>query len=207
MILESLCLGPFQVNCYILASENNSKAIIIDPGDEEKKIRRVLDIHGLEPALIINTHGHIDHIGCNDKFGVPVYIHRMDSAMLKDPKLNLSNFLQPTSYHMQFQVKVMEDKEKIELGQVQLEVMHTPGHTPGGICLLLKKPQNKILFSGDTLFYQGVGRTDFPGADEGQLIKSIKEKLFKLPEDTVIYPGHGMPSTIGEEKKNNPFIS
>ena len=207
MILESLCLGPFQVNCYILAAENNSKAIIIDPGDEEKKIRRALDIHRLEPALIINTHGHIDHIGCNDKFGVPVYIHRMDSAMLQDPKLNLSNFLQPRPYHMQYQVKVMEDKEKIELGLIELEVMHTPGHTPGGICLLLKKPQNKILFSGDTLFYQGVGRTDFPGADEGQLIKSIKEKLFKLPEDTVIYPGHGASSTIGQEKKNNPFLS
>ena len=207
MILESLCLGPFQVNCYILAAENNSKAIIIDPGDEEKKIRRVLDIHRLEPALIINTHGHIDHIGCNDKFGVPVYIHRMDLAMLKDPKLNLSNFLQPASYHMQSQVKAMEDKEKIELGLIELEVMHTPGHTPGGICLLLKKPQNKILFSGDTLFYQGIGRTDFPGADEGQLIKSIKEKLFALPEDTIIYPGHGASSTIGEEKKNNPFIS
>ena len=207
MILESLSLGPFQVNCYILASANNSKAIIIDPGDEEKKIRRALDIHRLEPALIINTHGHIDHIGCNDKFGVPVYIHRMDSAMLKDPKLNLSNFLQPRPYHMQYQVKVMEDKGKIELGLIELEVMHTPGHTPGGICLLLKKPQNKILFSGDTLFYQGVGRTDFPGADEGQLIKSIKEKLFKLPEDTVIYPGHGASSTIGQEKKNNPFLS
>jgi len=207
MILESLCLGPFQVNCYILAAENNSKAIIIDPGDEEKKIRRVLEIQRLEPALIINTHGHIDHIGCNDKFGVPVYIHRMDLAMLKDPKLNLSNFLQPTPFHMQYQVKVMEDKEKIELGLIELEVMHTPGHTPGGICLLLKKPQNKILFSGDTLFYQGVGRTDFPGADEGQLIKSIKDKLLKLPVDTIIYPGHGMPSTIGEEKKNNPFLS
>jgi len=206
MILESLCLGPFQVNCYILAVENNSKAVIIDPGDEEKKIRRALDIHRLEPALIINTHGHIDHIGCNDKFGVPVYIHRMDSAMLQDPKLNLSNFLQPRPYHMQYQVKVMEDKEKIELGLIELEVMHTPGHTPGGICLLLKKPQNKILFSGDTLFYQGVGRTDFPGADEGQLIKSIKEKLFKLPEDTVIYPGHGASSTIGQEKKNNSFL-
>ena len=207
MVLESLSLGPFQVNCYILAVENNSKAIIIDPGDEEKKIRRVLDTHSLEPALIINTHGHIDHIGCNDKFGVPVYIHSLDLAMLNDPKLNLSHLLQPRPSHIQSQVKVIEDKEKIELGLIQLEVMHTPGHTPGGICLLLKKPQNNILFSGDTLFYQGVGRTDFPGADEGQLIKSIREKLFKLPEDTVIYPGHGMPSTIGEEMKNNPFIS
>jgi len=207
MILESLCLGPFQVNCYILASENNSKAIIIDPGDEEKKIRRVLDIHRLEPALIINTHGHIDHIGCNDKFGVPVYIHSMDLTMLTNPKLNLSSFLYPSPHNIQSQIKAIEDKEKIELGLIQLEVMHTPGHTPGGICLLLKKPQNKILFSGDTLFYQGIGRTDFPGADEGQLIKSIKEKLFALPEDTIIYPGHGASSTIGEEKKNNPFIS
>ena len=207
MILESLCLGPFQVNCYILASGNNSKAIIIDPGDEEKKIRRVLEIQRLEPALIINTHGHIDHIGCNDKFGVPIYIHRLDLAMLKDPKLNLSSFLHPSPYNIVSQIKEIEDREVIELGQMQLEVMHTPGHTPGGICLLLKKPQNKILFSGDTLFYQGIGRTDFPGADEGQLIKSIKEKLFKLPEDTIIYPGHGASSTIGQEKKNNPFLS
>ena len=101
----------------------------------------------------------------------------------------------------------MKDKENIELDDMQLEVIHTPGHTPGGICLLMKKPDDKILFSGDTLFCQGIGRTDFPGADEGLLIKSIKEKLFKLDDDTVVYPGHGPSSTIGEEKRNNPFLN
>jgi glyoxylase-like metal-dependent hydrolase (beta-lactamase superfamily II) len=207
MILESLCLGPFGVNCYILASAKNAEAIIIDPGGEEKKIRKVLEKHKLEPAFIINTHGHFDHIGCNDKFSVPVYIHSRDMAFLNDPKLNLSGMLQPCACNIKSEIKSLEDKQKIVLGPIQLQVIHTPGHTPGGICLLLEKPANKILFSGDTLFFQGIGRTDFPGADEGQLKKSIKEQLFKLPEDTVIYPGHGMPSTIGEEKQNNPFIS
>ncbi len=205
MILETVCVGPMQVNCYILATEDNSSAIIIDPGDEAHKIRRVLERHKLNPAFIINTHGHYDHIGCDDKFGVPVYVHALDLSMLKDPELNLSSsFL--SAYSVKVMIETLEDKKNIELGQLQLEVIHTPGHTPGGICLLMKKPKNKILFTGDTLFYRGIGRTDFRGADEALLIKSIKEKLLKLTDDTVIYPGHGPSSTIGEEKRNNPFL-
>ena len=100
----------------------------------------------------------------------------------------------------------MEDKDKIELDQIQLEVMHVPGHTPGGISLLMKKPKDKILFTGDALFYHDIGRTDFPGASETLLIKSIKDRLFKLSDDTIVYPGHGPSSTIGEEKNNNPFL-
>lgn len=206
MILETVCVGPFQVNCYILASSSNSCAIIIDPGDEVGKIKRVLNKHKLKPAFIINTHGHIDHIGCNTKFDVPVYIHSQDLALLKDPQLNLSALLM-APFSIKSQIRTLEDKEVIELGDIQLEVIHLPGHTPGGICLLMQKPTNKILFSGDTLFCQGIGRTDFPGADEDLLIKSIKDKLFKLADDTVVYPGHGLSSTIGEEKKNNPFFN
>ncbi|MCX5702409.1 MAG: MBL fold metallo-hydrolase [Candidatus Omnitrophica bacterium] len=205
MILETLCLGSMQVNCYVLASEAGGQAIIIDPGAEEDKIKRILMRHKLKPAFIINTHGHIDHIGCDDEFGVPVYVHRQDAPMLKDPGVNLSAFL-ISPFSVKSKINPLEDKEKIELGKISLEVIHIPGHTPGGICLLMHKPSNKILFTGDSLFFQGIGRTDFPGADEGILIESIKEKLFKLSDDTVIYPGHGPSSTIGEEKKNNPFL-
>jgi len=204
MILETLCVGSMQVNCYILASDNDSQAAIIDPGDDENKIKRVLKRHKLKPAFIINTHGHIDHIGCDDKFDVPVYIHRQDLALLKDPQLNLSTFLM-SPFSVKSKVNALEDKENIELGEVQLEVIHLPGHTPGGICLLMQRPTNKILFTGDSLFCRGIGRTDFPGADEGLLIKSIRDKLFRLSDDTVVYPGHGPSSTIGEEKKNNPY--
>ncbi len=205
MIVETVCVGPMQVNCYILASGPNSPAIIIDPGEDKQKIEGVLKKYSLKPEFIINTHGHIDHIGCDDKFGVPVYIHRQDSVLLKNPVLNLSAFLTST-FSLKSNIKVLEDKENIELGQIQLEVIHVPGHTPGGISLLMKKPQDKILFTGDTLFYHGIGRTDFPGASETLLIKSIKMRLFKLSDDTIIYPGHGPSSTIGEERKNNPFL-
>jgi glyoxylase-like metal-dependent hydrolase (beta-lactamase superfamily II) len=206
MILETLCVGPMQVNCYILASDPDSRAIIIDPGAEEGKIKKVLNKYNLKPEFIINTHGHIDHIGCDDKFDIPVYIHRQDSILLKDPKLNLSSFFM-SHFSLESHIITLEDKENIKLDQIQLEVIHVPGHTPGGIALLLVKPKDKILFSGDTLFCQGIGRTDFPGADEALLIKSIKEKLLKLSDDTIIYPGHGPSSTIGEEKRNNPFLA
>ncbi len=207
MILERLEVGELQVNCYILAESENSGAIIIDPGKEESKINRVLAKHKLHPVMIINTHGHIDHIGCDDSFNVPVYIHRLDSVLLKDPDLNLSSFLM-SSFKVDkgTEIKTVEDKDIIELGKLKLMVIHTPGHTPGGISLFLDNRQVKILFSGDALCYRSIGRTDFPGAEEKTLVSSIKEKLFKLPPETIVYPGHGPSSTIGAEAKNNPFL-
>lgn len=205
MILETICVGPMLVNCYILAGDCNCPAIIIDPGYECNKIKQILDKHKLKPAFIINTHAHADHIGCDDKFDVPVYIHHKDLALLKDPELNLSSLFM-SALSIKSKVKTLEDKEDIILDQIKLEVIHTPGHTPGGICLLMHKPTNKILFTGDTLFCQGIGRTDFPGADGNLLMQSVRNRLFKLPDDTVIYPGHGPSSTIGEEKKSNPFF-
>jgi hydroxyacylglutathione hydrolase len=206
MIFENLVLGQMQVNCYILASEKGSQAIIIDPGAQVDKIKQILLRYKLKPAFIINTHGHIDHIGCDDEFGVPVYIHSQDSQLLKDPKLNLSAFL-VSPFSVRSKINLLEEKDKIELGDICLEVIHIPGHTPGGISLLMHKPSDKILFTGDSLFCHSIGRTDFPGADEALLIKSIKEKIFKLPDDTKIYPGHGASSSIGDEKRNNPFLS
>ena len=205
MILETVVVGSLQVNCYILAEADNSQALIIDPGDDENKIRQAINRHGLKPAFIINTHAHYDHIGCDNKFDLPVYVHRLDAKLLRSPELNLSNFLM-SAYRVECEINILEDGQIIVLGGIQLEVIHTPGHTPGGICLLMKKPQDKILFSGDTLFYQSVGRTDFPGASESELLDSIKKKLLHLADDTVIYPGHGPSSTIGNEKKHNPFL-
>ncbi len=206
MILDSVCVGSYQVNCYILSTEDNRQAVIIDPGDQKDKIKNVLDKHKLKPALIINTHGHIDHIGCDDEFAVPIYAHSAEAPMLGNSGLNMSDFLN-MPYSVKSPIKVLEDKSKIVLGEIELEVIHTPGHTQGGICLLLKKPVTNILFSGDTLFYENVGRTDFAGGSTANLMKSIKEKLFLLPDETVIYPGHGRSSTIGHEKRHNPFLT
>lgn len=206
MILETVVVGAFEVNCYILASSVGSQAIIIDPGSQESKINKILEKHRLHPSFIINTHGHIDHIGCDDCFNLPVYVHRNDKDLLLDPKLNLSSFL-TGPFSVKSKIKVLEDKETIRLEDLELEVLHTPGHTPGGISLLLSKPKDKVLFSGDTLFCQGVGRTDFAGADHDTLIRSIKTKLLVLPEDTLVLPGHGASSSIGDEKTGNPFLS
>lgn len=206
MILETVSVGSMEVNCYILASKENSQAIIIDPGDHPKKIIQALDKHKLKPAFIINTHGHYDHIGADNKFAVPVYIHQKDSAFLKDAKLNLSAFFS-MPYNVNSEIRLLQDEMLIELDDIQLKVLHIPGHTPGGVALHMLKPTNRIVFTGDTLFCQGIGRSDLEGGDEPLLIKSIKEKLLGLCDDTVIYPGHGPASTIGEEKMNNPFFS
>ncbi len=205
MILESISVGPMQVNCYILAQGSPGKAVIIDPGDQENKIRKALGKHKLKPGLVINTHGHYDHIGCDEKFGVPIYIHSKDLGLLRDSQLNLSGvFSDP--YSVSSAVKTLEDKEVIGLGDIELEVMHVPGHTPGGIALFMKKPKEGVLSTGDTLFYRGVGRADLPGGDQRLLMRSIKEKLLSLPDATIIYPGHGPSSTIGAEKENNHFF-
>jgi len=139
------------------------------------------------------------------KFGVPVYVHSKDSALLKDPRLNLSGFF-GSAYEVKSEIKVLEENAIIELDGLELKVLHIPGHTPGGIALLMQKPTKKIVFTGDSLFCQGIGRTDLAGGDESLLKNTIKEKLFCLDDDTVVYPGHGPTSTIGEEKRNNPFL-
>ncbi len=206
MILETVNVGVMQVNCYILACAEEKKAIIIDPGDQAPKINAVLEKHKLHPAMVINTHGHYDHIGCDDKFGVGVYVHKQDLVMLTDAGLNLSA---PFSrgYKVKSEIITLEDKQIIKFDCLELEVLHLPGHTPGGIALLMRKPQADIVFTGDTLFYQGLGRTDLPGGSQSQLEKSIRERLFVLPEATRVYPGHGPATTIGEEKNSSPFIN
>jgi len=202
MILKTIVVGPNQTNCYILGSKAANEAVIIDPGADADLIKNALSETGLTAKYIINTHGHADHIGSNKDFKVPVLIHKADSAFLKSPYKNLSVFFghwitSPAAKHF------LEDGEKINVGDLVLEIMHTPGHTPGGISIKIETPQwgvSTIIFTGDTLFKDGVGRTDFPGSSEKDLLNSIRSKLMVLDDSFVIYPGHGPASTIGKER-------
>lgn len=200
MRIDTLTVGQMQVNCYVLSSKTTKNAILLDPGDEYLRIKAYLDKHKLKPKFILHTHGHIDHIQADNEFNLPVYAHSADIELLKNPERNLSNFLS-LPFKVKSDIKQLEDSQIINLDDLSLEVMHTPGHTPGGICL--KSAQ--VVFTGDTLFAGSVGRTDFPGASYEQLMKSIQDKLLVLPDETVIYPGHGPSSTIGQEKRSNPY--
>lgn len=206
MILERVVVGPMETNCYILGDEKTQEAVVVDPGDDYPKIKRCLDKYKLTAKVIINTHGHIDHIGANDYFNLPIYIHTLDKDYLMDPQRNLSFFFS-SSTSFKSKVYPLEDKDIVGIDRIKLRVIHTPGHTPGGISLILDEGGNhKSIFTGDTLFSGGVGRTDFPYASESELFKSIKERLLVFSDDTNIYPGHGPFSTLGEEKRNNPFL-
>ncbi|MEK6715366.1 MAG: MBL fold metallo-hydrolase [Candidatus Omnitrophota bacterium] len=202
LTLKTIVVGSMAVNCYIIYNKETKEAFLIDPGDDYVIIARYLQDNKLEAKFIIHTHGHIDHIQADVGFDLPIYIHALDRNYLLDPDTNLSNFLGKAFKLSKKTINILEDNAEIKFGNSFLKIIHTPGHTPGGICIIL----GNALFSGDTLFAQGVGRTDFPGAVYEQLIKSIKDKLFSLPDNTVVYPGHGEPTTIAKEKKGNPFL-
>lgn len=200
-ILETLTVGPVEVNCYILGCKRTLEAAIIDPGAEDGKIKERLSRNNLSAKYIINTHGHADHIGANGKFGLPVMIHKSDASFLSNPVKNLSVMLSmaisspPAS-------RVLEDADKLYVGDLLLEVIHTPGHTPGSISIKCED----LVFTGDALFNEGMGRTDFPYSSGEDLLKSIRERLLVLPDSTKVYPGHGAATTIGYEKTHNPFL-
>ena len=161
----------------------------------------MLDKHKLIPGMVVNTHGHYDHISEDDSFGVKVCVHKLDAPLLLDPMLNLSGlFSNPIK--IKSEICFLEEGSIVSLDGVELKVLHTPGHTKGGISLLLQKPKSNIVFTGDTLFCQGIGRSDLPGGDEELLISSIREKLMTLPPETSAYPGHGESTTIGRERSN-----
>jgi glyoxylase-like metal-dependent hydrolase (beta-lactamase superfamily II) len=199
-------LSDYQTNCYLLWDEASKEALIIDAADQSVEIKNLIEENGLTLKYILNTHGHGDHIGGNKYFKelypqAKVGIHQEDAEFLRKTNLNLSLYFDNpvTSPSAEFR---LEDDALIYLGVSQLRVIHTPGHTPGGVSLYAKP----YLFSGDTLFAEEVGRTDFPGGSFAVLIDSIKNKLFLLPEDTIVLPGHGPSSTIGEERRYNPYV-
>jgi hydroxyacylglutathione hydrolase len=205
MKIIKLEVGELGANCYIVYCEKTSEGAVIDPGGNAQDIINIIDRESIKIVSIINTHGHADHIGANDKLkahtGAPVLIHKDDAAMLISSQGNLSMYI-GNNLICKAADRLLTDGEIIQVGEIELQVIHTPGHTLGGICLKV----NDVVFSGDTLFEQSVGRSDFPGGSHSQLIKSIKEKLLILPDSTQILPGHGAGTTIGNERYNNPFI-
>lgn len=201
--------GLVDTNCYVLACPETLKAMIIDPGAfnaaEVDKILGIISQHGLIPQYILNTHGHIDHIAGNSQLKkttrADLLIHSKDAGMILSGMMN-GSFMFGQEVTSPQADRQLEDGEVIEVGNLSIEVIHTPGHTPGCICLYV----DKTLFSGDTLFAGSVGRTDLPGGNEEQIIRSIKQKLMILPEETTVRPGHGPRTTIGREKRENPFL-
>jgi hydroxyacylglutathione hydrolase len=201
MIIRNIVVGALETNCYVVGDESTKEAFVIDPGADYEQIKKVIDEEGLKPKAVINTHGHGDHIIANGEFNVPVWIHSLDADFLGDPSKNLSG-----AFGMMFKTKpaqrLLQHGDMLLLGDHNFQVIHTPGHTPGSICL----KGGDVIFSGDTLFYESVGRTDFAYGSEKDIMRAIKERLFALDDKYVVYPGHGPVTSIEHEKKHNPFI-
>lgn len=197
-------LPEFETNTYFIWDDSSKQAVLIDPSAPSVQLKDFITHHQLELKYIINTHGHADHIGGNaffqKSFHAPVAIHTDDAEMLVDSKLNLSAYVD-VELSSPAADKLLNDGDKIEVGSDSLTIIHTPGHTRGGICLYTEG----FLISGDTLFLHDIGRTDLPGGSYDQLICSVK-KLFTLPGDTVVLPGHGPSSTIHNEILHNPYL-
>ncbi|HHU30345.1 MAG: MBL fold metallo-hydrolase [Bacillota bacterium] len=205
MQIRCLETGAFAANCYLVSCEQTGEGILIDPGAQAFEILQMVRDAKVKVKFIVNTHGHIDHIGANAEvmqaLGVPLYIHEADSDMVRNPRDELGAYkgiakpVEPGHF--------LKDGDKLTFGTVTLQVLATPGHSRGSVCLY---DGSGVLFTGDTLFAGSIGRTDFPGGSFEEIMRSIKGKLLVLPDDTVVYPGHGPATTVGEEKKYNPFL-
>jgi len=209
MKIDTLVLGAYETNCYILrGSETAKDCLIVDVGLEPGRLIDFSRQNKLNPVAVVLTHGHIDHIAgvatLRTEFpAIKVYIHKLDAGMLTEAQSNLSA-MTGAAFSTKPADMFIEDKSVIEQAGIKLEVLHTPGHTPGGICLYSK--EEGIAFTDDALFADSVGRTDFPGGSMTQLVKSIREKLLVLPDETIVYPGHGPATTIAREKSHNQFL-
>lgn len=204
--VESMVLGNVSTNCYVISNIETKEAVIVDPADEANYIIDCLKREGLHLKAILLTHGHFDHIMAVQDllriYQVPVYCHELEQEVLQNPRLNLSGMI-GANYAIQG-TNLVKDQEIIELIGTKIQVIATPGHTLGGACYYFV--EEGCMFVGDTIFFESIGRTDFPSGNGEILIRSIKEKLFILPDDICLYPGHGSATSIGYEKENNPFI-
>lgn len=207
MIFETIAVGPLSVNCYVVACEKSREGIVVDPGGDVELIVTLVQQHELKIGTIINTHGHFDHLGGNRQalatFGARLLIHQSDAPMLSRSAevarkygLQGENSPEADAY--------LVDGMEVSFGSCTLKVLHTPGHTGGGCCLYFEEERKVI--TGDTLFADSIGRTDLPGGSHEQLLESIRTKLFTLPDDVIAYPGHGPQTTIGHEKRCNPYF-
>jgi hydroxyacylglutathione hydrolase len=209
MDIHSIALGAYQTNSYVVRdSTEASDCIIVDAGLGAHELLAYLEAKQFIPQALLLTHGHVDHIAgvsllCQAYPSLVVHVYSDEVQMLSDPALNLSAMTeQPIS--LESVSTILKDNETVELAGIELTVIHTPGHTPGGICLYCQ--EEGVLFAGDTLFAESIGRTDFPGGSMSQMVKSIKNRLFVLPDETRVYPGHGPETTIAHEKQFNPFV-
>ena len=206
MEMKHHCVGQVATNCYFAINEETKEMLVIDPGDSAQMLAEKIKKEGLKPKAVLLTHGHFDHAMAAEElaelFGIPVYAHEAEKDTLEDSGKNVSIMIgRRDSYHADVYVR---DGEVLQLAGMELKVLHTPGHTAGGCCYYLEK--EKVLFSGDTLFCQSVGRTDFPGGSMSKLVRSIKEKLMALPDEVRVYPGHMGLTTIGTERARNPYL-
>ncbi len=207
MILKLLTVGPFASNCYIVGSESSKRGIIIDPGAEAKLILKTVNDLGLTISLIVVTHMHFDHVGAltpvKEGTGAKFALHEAETeAGLGVFSRMLSSMTGGSFSQLPKPDRLLKDGNTIDIDGLHFTVLHTPGHSPGGISLY----GHEIVFTGDALFNYGIGRTDFPGCSYDQLMDSIQNKLMTLPDETIVYPGHGPSTTIGEERRGNPFL-
>jgi hydroxyacylglutathione hydrolase len=207
MIHEVLIVGMLQVNCSVCGDEATREAFVIDPGEEAERILDAVEHHGLKVAGIVLTHAHIDHIGAvrevQEATGAPVSLHPADRALAENAGAlaAMMGLLPPGHFDVD---RELADGDVLRLGATEFRVLHTPGHTQGGCCLWI--PAEGRLIAGDTLFRDSIGRTDLPGGNGPQLLESIRDKLFPLPDETVVIPGHGPQTTIGREREYNVFL-
>jgi len=206
MNIYKFTVGNFAVNNYLVHPVNSSKAILFDAGDETEPILKKIDELGLELIYLVNTHGHSDHIFGNkiilEHTGAQLLIHELDEPFLSNPQLNLSAFL-GAELESPEPDRILQEGDSISLEDLEFKVLHTPGHTPGHISLL----SDGHAFVGDVIFQGSIGRTDLPKASGQQLIHTIRTKIYDMPDDTNLYPGHGPNTTVGQEKVSNPFVS
>jgi glyoxylase-like metal-dependent hydrolase (beta-lactamase superfamily II) len=205
-LVTTLVVGPLQVNCYLVACAASQTALVIDPGDEGERIVAAVRAAGRQVTGIVNTHGHFDHIGANrvlvEATGAELLIHEHDLPLLHKAQLHARMYglhAEPSPPP----ARLLRDGDELTCGKLRCQVIHLPGHSPGGIALLC----GRHLFSGDVLFAGSIGRTDLPGGDHHTLVEGIRRRLWCLPGDTIVHPGHGPDTSIAREKRTNPFVA
>ena len=205
MLIHSMTVGPIQANCYVLGCEETQEAVVIDPGGEADRILRSLEESKLALKYILNTHGHFDHVAANRRMqeatSAPILIHSLDAPMLENLAASAATW-GLSAENSPPPERLLSEGDTIAFGKFALNVIHTPGHTPGGVSF----HSDNMVFVGDTLFAGSVGRTDFPGGNAATLKDSIQQKLFTLGDEVTVYPGHMGTTTIGQERRHNPFV-